>query len=83
MDHTGGMISEFRNLEEGQAELDSYFSGMWKWRGPNMKEDDPIASDPVLLHTWTRYVGILIALLAISLGVSDATMIDVGSLVSP
>ena len=48
-----------------------------------MKGDDPIASVPVLLHTWTRYGGILIALLAISVGVSDATMIDVGSLVSP
>lgn len=45
-----------------------------------MEDDDPIASDPVLLHTWTRYVGMLIALLAISLGVSDATTIDMSAL---
>ena len=45
-----------------------------------MKEDDPITSDPYLLHTWTRYVGILIALLAISLGASSTNSIDVGAL---
>ena len=83
MDPTGEMIFEFRNLEEGQAELEPDFSGMWKWRGPNMKEDDPIASDPVLLHTWTRYVGILIALLAISVGASSTDEIDLSSIVGP
>ena len=77
------MISEFRNLEEGQAELFADFSGIWKWRDPNMKEDEPIASDPVLLHTWTRYVGILIALLAISLGASSTDQIDLSSIVGP
>ena len=45
--------------------------------------DDPIASDPVLLATWTRYVGILIALLAISVGASSTDTIDIGTLVSP
>ncbi len=30
--------------------------------------DDPIASDPKLLWVWTRYVGILIALLVFVLG---------------
>ena len=48
-----------------------------------MKDDDPIASDPVLLHTWTRYVGILIALLAISLGASSTDQIDHSSIVGP
>ena len=42
--------------------------------------DDPIASDPALLLTWTRYVGILIALLAISLGASSTNSVDVASL---
>lgn len=45
--------------------------------------DDPIASDPVLLLTWTRYVGILIALLAISVGASSTDTIDIGSLIVP
>ena len=45
--------------------------------------DDPIAGDPVLLATWTRYVGILIALLAISVGASSTDTIDIGSLVTP
>lgn len=45
-----------------------------------MKEDDPIASNPALLLTWTRYVGILIALLAISLGASSTNSVDVGAL---
>lgn len=45
-----------------------------------MKDDDPIAGDPYLLHTWTRYVGILIALLAISLGASSTNSVDVGAL---
>ena len=43
-------------------------------------KDDPIAGDPALLHTWTRYVGILIALLAISLGASTTNSVDVASL---
>ena len=43
-------------------------------------KDDPIASDPVLLATWTRYVGILIALLAIALGATDATTVDLSAL---
>lgn len=42
--------------------------------------DDPIASDSALLWTWTRYVGVLIALLAIALGAGDATMIDFSAL---
>ena len=45
--------------------------------------DDPIAGDPVLLATWTRSVGILIALLAISVGASSTGTIDIGSLVGP
>ena len=48
-----------------------------------MKDDDPIASDPILLHTWTRYVGILIALLAISVGASSTDEIDLSSIVGP
>ena len=43
--------------------------------------DDPIASDPVLLATWTRYVGILIALLSISVVASSTDTIDIGTLV--
>ena len=46
-------------------------------------EDDPIASNPVLLLTWTRYIGVLIALLAISLGASSSDTIDIGSLIVP
>jgi len=46
-------------------------------------DDDPIASDPVLLLTWTRYIGVLIALLAISVGASSTDTIDIGSLISP
>jgi len=47
-----------------------------------MKEDsDPITSDPILLHTWTRYVGILIALLIVLVG-GDATNLSVEDLVS-
>ena len=30
--------------------------------------DDPIAADPALLWTWTKYVGILIALLVFVVG---------------
>lgn len=46
-----------------------------------MKEDsDPITSDPILLHTWTRYVGILIALLIVLVG-GDATNLSVDGLI--
>jgi hypothetical protein len=31
-------------------------------------DEDPIASDPHLLYVWTRYVGVLIVLLAFSIG---------------
>ena len=48
-----------------------------------MTSDDPIASDPVLLATWTRYVGILITLLAISVGASSTDTIDIGNLIEP
>ena len=41
---------------------------------------DPISSDPALLWTWTRIVIALVALLAISLGASDATTVDLSSL---
>ena len=45
-----------------------------------MKEDlDPITSDPVLLHTWTGYVGILIALLVV-LVTGDATNLSLDDL---
>ena len=33
-----------------------------------MVSDDPIASDPVLLYTWTRIVIALVALLAVAIG---------------
>lgn len=33
-----------------------------------MNNDDPIASDPVLLYTWTRIVIALVALLAVAIG---------------
>lgn len=46
-------------------------------------KDDPIAGDPILLHTWTRYVGVLIALLALSLGVTSSDTIDISWLVAP
>lgn len=48
-----------------------------------MPEDDPITSDPALLWTWTRYVGVLIALLCVSLGVSSTDTIDLGGIVTP
>ena len=38
--------------------------------------DDPIAGDPALLWYWSRLVGVLVLLLAISLGATDATRID-------
>ena len=43
-------------------------------------EDDPIAGDPVLLHLWTRIVIALVCLLAIALGASDATTVDLSAL---
>ena len=45
-------------------------------------EDDPIASDPALLWTWTRYIGVLIALLAFAVGASTDT-VDLSSLSAP
>ena len=41
-----------------------------------MASDDPIAGDPALLWYWSRLVGVLVLLLAISLGATDATKID-------
>jgi hypothetical protein len=48
-----------------------------------MASDDPIASDPALLWYWSRLVGLLVALLAISVGASSTDTIDIGSLVGP
>ena len=45
--------------------------------------DDPIASDPALLWTWTRIVIALVALLAISVGASSTDTIDIGTLIDP
>ena len=45
--------------------------------------DDPIASDPALLWYWSRLVGVLVVLLAIALGATDATTVDLSSLVNP
>ena len=42
--------------------------------------DDPISSDPALLWYWSRLVGVLVVLLAISLGASDATNLDLSAL---
>ena len=42
-----------------------------------MASDDPIAGDPALLWYWSRLVGVLVLLLAISLGATDATKIDI------
>ena len=44
--------------------------------------DDPIADNPALLLTWTRYVGVLIALLVVLVGASTDT-IDIDSLLTP
>ncbi len=44
--------------------------------------DDPIASDPALLWVWTRYIGILIALLAFAVGATTDT-IDLSGLSTP
>ena len=37
-------------------------------------DEDPIASDPHLLYVWTRYVGILIALLAFAIGYGEVNL---------
>ena len=42
--------------------------------------DDPIASDPALLWTWTRIVIALVGLLAIALGASETSTIDMSAL---
>ena len=44
--------------------------------------DDPIASDPALLWTWTRIVIALVAILAFAVGASDES-VDLSSLVTP
>ena len=46
-------------------------------------DNDPIASDPALLWYWSRLVGVLVVLLAIALGATDATTVDVVDLVTP
>ena len=45
-----------------------------------MASNDPIAGDPALLWYWSRLVGVLVVLLAISLGATDATSLDLGFL---
>ena len=45
-----------------------------------MGVDDPIAGDPALLWYWSRLVGVLVVLLAISLGATDATNLDLTAL---
>ena len=45
-----------------------------------MSKDDPIAGDPALLWYWSRLVGVLVVLLAISLGATDATNLDLTAL---
>ena len=50
---------------------------------PMSPHEDPISSDPALLWTWTRYIGVLIALLAISLGASESTTISLDGLSGP
>lgn len=47
-----------------------------------MTSDDPIASDPVLLHMWTRIVIALVAILAFAVGASN-DQVDLSSLVTP
>ena len=44
--------------------------------------DDPIASDPALLWTWTRIVIALVAILAFAVGASTDT-VDLSSLSGP
>jgi hypothetical protein len=45
--------------------------------------DDPIASDPALLWTWTRIIIALVTLLAISVGASSTDTIDLDRLLLP
>ena len=47
-----------------------------------MASDDPIASDPALLWTWTRIVIALVAILAFAVGASDDS-IDLSMLSTP
>lgn len=42
--------------------------------------DDPIAGDPALLWYWSKLVGVLVVLLAIALGATDATTVDISAL---
>ena len=44
--------------------------------------DDPIASDPALLWTWTRIIIALVAILAFAVGATN-DQVDLGGLVSP
>ena len=44
--------------------------------------DDPIASDPALLWTWTRIVVALVAILAFAVGATN-DQLELGGLVSP
>ena len=44
--------------------------------------DDPIASDPALLWTWTRIVIALVAILAFAVGASTDT-VDLSGLSAP
>lgn len=52
----------------------------WAWFALEVKademanEEDPIAGDPALLWVWTRYVGVLIALLAFAIGYGEVNL---------
>jgi hypothetical protein len=39
---------------------------------------DPIAEDPQLLWVWTKYVGILIAILAFTVGFGEVSLPPMG-----
>lgn len=47
-----------------------------------MSQDDPIASDPALLWTWTRIVIALVAILAFAVGATNDT-VDLSMLSTP
>ena len=47
-----------------------------------MSKDDPIASDPALLWTWTRIVIALVAILAFAVGATNDT-VDLSMLSTP
>ncbi len=47
-----------------------------------MIDDDPIASDPALLWTWTRIVVALVAILAFAVGATNDS-VDLSGLVTP